>query len=98
MLRVIPTLLLSGRELVKTRGFSNPIYIGDPRNVVRILSEKEVDELILLDIRASKDGIEPDYDLIEDIVSEAFMPVCFGGGVRSVAQARRLLRLGMEKI
>lgn len=98
MLRVIPTLLLSGGELVKTRRFKHPVYVGDPRNVVRILNEKEVDELILLDIRASKDDTEPDYDLIEDIVSEAFMPVCFGGGVRTVAQARRLLRLGMEKI
>ena len=98
MLRVIPTLLLAGRELVKTRRFRDPVYIGDPRNVVRLFHDKQVDELHLLDIRASKDRTEPDYDLIEDVVSEASMPVCFGGGVRTVEQARRLLRIGIEKI
>jgi cyclase len=98
MLRVIPTLLLSGRGLVKTRRFADPVYVGDPRNVDRIFDEKEVDELLLFDICASKDDREPDYGLVQDIVTEAFMPVCFGGGVRSVEQARRLLRLGVEKI
>lgn len=98
MLRVIPTLLLQGRGLVKTRRFRDPVYVGDPRNVVRIFNEKEVDELVLLDVRASRDGTQPDLDMIQEIVSEAFMPVCYGGGVRSLEQARALLRLGVEKV
>jgi cyclase len=96
--RVIPCLLLKGGGLVKTIGFKNPSYVGDPINAVRIFSEKEVDELVLLDIEASKFGREPDYEQIRDIVSEAFMPVGYGGGVTMLAQARRLAGVGVEKI
>ncbi len=96
--RVIPVLLLRRRGLVKTVGFRRPKYVGDPINVVRIFNEKEVDELLLTEIVATKDGKEPDYELLEQIASEAFMPVGYGGSVRSVAQAKRILRLGIEKI
>jgi len=95
---VIPVLLLSGQGLVKTVGFSRPSYVGDPVNTVKIFNEKEVDELVLLDIDASRSGAEPNYQLLEEIVGEAFMPIAYGGGIRSAEQARRLIRLGIEKI
>ncbi len=97
-IRVIPTLLLDEARLVKTRRFKKPLYVGDPINVVKIFNEKEVDELIITDISASRAGREPNFALIEQIASEAFMPVCYGGAVRTVEQARALLRLGVEKI
>lgn len=96
--RVIPTLLLSGGGLVKTMAFGRPKYVGDPINAVKIFNEKEVDELIVLDIDASKRRASPNYDLLAQIATECFMPVCYGGGVTSVEQARRLVQLGIEKI
>jgi cyclase len=84
--------------LVKTIRFRNPRYVGDPINAVKIFNEKEVDELILLDIDATVDRREPQYELIEDIVSEAFMPVCYGGGIKTIDQMRRLFALGIEKV
>jgi cyclase len=96
--RVIPVLLLEDGGLVKTQQFRDPVYVGDPINVVKIFNEKEVDELVLLDIRATRRGAEPDFAMIESIVSEAFMPVCYGGGVRTVEHARRMLALGVEKV
>ena len=87
---VIPCLLLHQGGLVKTVGFKKPRYVGDPINAVRILNEKEVDELILLDIDATVEKREPHCQLIEDVISEAFMPVCYGGGVTSKDQMRRL--------
>lgn len=96
--RVIPCLLLRGNGLVKTRRFKDPVYVGDPVNAVRIFSDKEVDELVVLDIDASRENREPNYDLIEEIASECFMPVAYGGGVRTLAQVRRLIRSGVEKI
>jgi cyclase len=96
--RVIPTLLLRRQGLVKTQRFANPVYVGDPINVVRILNDKQVDELVLTEITASRVGASPDFALLEQIASEAFMPVAYGGGVSSVEQAKRLLRLGIEKI
>ncbi|MGE7773621.1 AglZ/HisF2 family acetamidino modification protein [Chitinophaga sp. NPDC101104] len=96
--RVIPTLLLKDGGLVKTKKFNSPVYIGDPTNAVRIFNEKEVDELILIDIEATSQKNEPDYQLIERIVSESFMPVCYGGGIKTVDQARQLFRLGVDKI
>jgi cyclase len=95
--RIIPVLLLEGRRLVKTRRFADPRYIGDPVNAVRIFNQKEVDELMLLDIRAAETG-SPDFDLVKEIASEAFMPVAYGGGVRSLADMDRLFDLGVEKI
>lgn len=96
--RIIPTLLLSGGKLVKTVCFDKPKYVGDPINAVKIFNEKEVDELIVLDIEASKRGSEPSYALLSDLASECFMPVCYGGGVTSVEQARRIVQLGIEKV
>ena len=81
-IRVIPTLLIDGRgRLVKTVKFAKRTYIGDPINAVKIFNTKEVDELILLDIDATREARAPNYALIEDIVSEAFMPVSYGGGI-----------------
>jgi cyclase len=96
--RVIPCLLLRNSGLVKTRNFANPKYVGDPINTIRIFNEKEVDELMVLDITASKDRREPDYTLIEQFAGECFMPLAYGGGIRSVEQARQLFALGVEKI
>jgi len=96
--RVIPCLLLKDGGLVKTRKFSNPMYVGDPINAIRIFNEKEVDELVVLDIEASKIRKEPDYALIEQYASECFMPLCYGGGVRTIDQARCLFSIGVEKI
>jgi cyclase len=97
-LRVIPVLLLRRTGLVKTVRFREPKYVGDPINIVRIFNDKEVDELILTEIVATRSGKGPDFELLEQIGSEAFMPVCYGGGVRTIADARRILRLGIEKI
>lgn len=96
--RVIPCLLLRGHGLVKTRKFKDPVYVGDPVNAVRIFSEKEVDELVLLDIDASREGRGPDYELVAEIAGECFMPVAYGGGVRSLEQVRKLIRSGVEKV
>jgi imidazole glycerol-phosphate synthase subunit HisF len=96
--RVIPCLLLSGRGLVKTVAFKDPRYLGDPRNTVRIFNEKEVDELVLLDIRATPSGSSPNFELIEEIVGEAFMPIAYGGGVKSIEQCSRIFAIGVEKV
>jgi len=96
--RVIPVLLLRRHGVVKTVRFRNPEYVGDPINIVRIFNDKEVDELVLTEITATRAGSAPDFELLEQIASEAFMPLCYGGGVRSASDARRILRLGMEKI
>lgn len=96
--RVIPCLLLRGHGLVKTRKFKDPVYVGDPVNAVRIFSEKEVDELVVLDIDASREGREPNYELVAEIAGECFMPVAYGGGIRTFDQVRRLIRSGVEKV
>lgn len=96
--RVIPCLLISGNGLVKTKKFKEPVYIGDPVNAVRIFSDKEADELMILDIDASRQGREPNYELIAEMAGEAFMPVSYGGGIRNIEQIRRLIRLGVEKV
>lgn len=96
--RVIPALLLSNGGLVKTRKFKRPKYIGDPVNTVRIFNEKEVDELMILDIDASKKALEPDLPLIEEIASECFMPLTYGGGIRTIEQAADIFSCGVEKI
>lgn len=96
--RIIPCLLLHNNGLYKTVQFKNPVYIGDPINAVKIFNDKEVDELIIIDIDATVGGRSIDYERIEDIVSEAFMPVCYGGGVRNIEQMHRLFSLGVEKV
>jgi cyclase len=96
--RVIPVLLLADGGLVKTVRFREPRYVGDPINAVRIFNDKQVDELVVLDIGATVEGRPPDFDAIAEIVSEAFMPVAYGGGVRDVGTATRLVQLGVEKV
>lgn len=96
--RVIPCLLLRNGGLVKTEKFANPKYVGDPINAIRIFNDKEVDELMVLDISASREHREPNYSAIEQFAGECFMPLCYGGGVRTVEQARQLFALGVEKV
>ena len=96
--RIMPCLLLSGRGLVKGVKFKKHQYVGDPVNVVRIYNEKEVDELILLDIRATPERLEPNYRAVEEVAGECFMPLAYGGGVTSVKQMARLFNLGVEKV
>ena len=96
--RVIPCLLIHNKGLVKTVQFTNPKYVGDPINAVKIFNEKEVDELIVLDIDATVMGVEPDYSLIQKLALECRMPLCYGGGVKTVEQAQRIVKLGVEKI
>ena len=96
--RLIPVLLLKNEGLVKTYKFTKPKYIGDPINAVKIFNEKEVDEIIIIDIDATKTNNEPNFNLIKQITSECFMPLCYGGGIKSVDQASKLFSLGIEKI
>jgi imidazole glycerol-phosphate synthase subunit HisF len=96
--RVTPTLLLKNGGLVKGMQFKNHKYVGDPINAVKIFNEKEVDELVFLDISATPNKREPNFDLISDIASEAFMPFAYGGGVKTVKQIEKLFSLGVEKV
>jgi cyclase len=96
--RVIPCLLLHKGGLYKTVRFKDPTYIGDPINAVRIFNDKEVDELIFLDIDASVQNRGPDYKMVEDIASECFMPLCYGGGIKNINQMKTLFSLGVEKV
>jgi imidazole glycerol-phosphate synthase subunit HisF len=96
--RVIPCLLLHHKGLVKTINFRDPKYLGDPINIVRIFNDKEVDELIFLDISASSEGKKPQFDLLRSITSECFMPVCYGGGIKTLEDIKTLFSLGVEKI
>lgn len=96
--RIIPCLLIQNKGLVKTVNFKLPTYIGDPVNAVKIYNEKEVDELVILDIDATALGREPDYKLIENLASECRMPVCFGGGIKTVEHIINIIKLGVEKV
>ena len=96
--RIIPCLLVQNGGLVKTTRFKDPKYVGDPINAVRIFNEKEADELIILDIDASVQGVSPNLKMIQFWASECRMPLCYGGGVKSVEQAKTIIGLGVEKI
>jgi cyclase len=96
--RVIPCLLVHEGGLVKTVGFKVPKYVGDPINAVKIFNEKEADELVVLDIDATVNGAEPDYKMIANLAAECRMPLCYGGGVRSAEQAKKIIGLGVEKV
>ncbi|WP_294285689.1 AglZ/HisF2 family acetamidino modification protein [uncultured Chryseobacterium sp.] len=96
--RIIPCLLIHDKGLVKTEQFKNPRYLGDPMNAVRIFNEKEVDEIIVLDIDATVEGRGPDFKMIEHLAEECRMPLCYGGGVTTVEQAQKIFSLGVEKI
>jgi cyclase len=96
--RVIPCLLLKNEGLVKTVRFKQPKYVGDPINAVKIFNEKEVDELVFLDITATIENRKPPIKLISEIATECFMPFCYGGGIRSLEDVAELIKLGVEKV
>jgi cyclase len=96
--RIIPVLLIRNKGLVKTIKFDKSKYIGDPINAVKIFNDKEVDEIVILDIDASKKNSKPDFDLIASIASECFMPLAYGGGVQTLEDMSRLFDIGVEKV
>jgi cyclase len=96
--RIIPCLLVHKKGLVKTTNFKDPKYVGDPINAVKIFNEKEVDELIVLDIDATKEHREPDFEMIKNLANECRMPFCYGGGITSVEHAKMIISLGAEKV
>jgi cyclase len=96
--RIIPCLLIHNKGLVKTVKFKEPKYVGDPINAVKIFNEKEVDELIVLDIDATKDNRGPNLKMIKNLADECRMPLCYGGGINTVDQAVKIISLGVEKV
>ena len=96
--RIIPCLLVHNKGLVKTVNFKDPKYVGDPINAVKIFNEKEVDELIVLDIDATIEKREPDFKMIKNLATECRMPLCYGGGVTTPEQAKKIIKLGAEKV
>lgn len=96
--RVIPCLLLSEEGLYKTTQFKKPKYIGDPINAVKIFNDKEVDELVFLDISATENNTDPNFKLLKEIASECFMPLAYGGGINKLEQAKRIFECGIEKV
>ena len=96
--RIIPTMLLREGDLVKTKQFKNPNYLGDPINAIKIFNEKGVDELCILDITASQKEREPDMELLKQMASEAFMPLSYGGGITDISQIKKIFMAGFEKV
>lgn len=97
-IRVIPILLIDNGRAVITRKFKNPIYVGDPINAIKIFNDKEVDDMIILDITDKRKQLEPNYDLISDMASESFMPLAYGGHIGEMSQADRIISSGIEKL
>ncbi len=97
-IRVIPSLLLKNTGLVKTTKFKKPVYIGDPINAVRIFNDKEVDEIVFLDITKTIENKSPNYNLIKDIADECFVPFAYGGGIKGIDSIRKIFKLGAEKV
>jgi cyclase len=96
--RIIPCLTMQHMDMVKTIHFKNPRYIGDPVNSVRIFNNKDVDEMCILDITATIERREPDFGFLHEIASEAFMPLGYGGGIKTLSQAKEIFRIGYEKV
>ena len=96
--RLTPCLLIRDKGLVKTVNFNDSKYVGDPLNVVKIFNEKEVDEIIILDIDATADSKIPDLLMIKNLAAECRMPLCYGGGISSIAQIQEIISLGVEKV
>lgn len=96
--RIIPVLLLTGQALVKTRKFKSPTYLGDPVNTVRIFNDMEVDEIVLLDISATPEHKHPQLNLLQDIAAEALFPMAYGGGVKDLDVAQKIIESGYERI
>ena len=96
--RILPVLLLDGYDLVKGVQFKDHKYVGDPINTINIFNDKNVDELIFLDISRTKNKLPPNYKIIKEIADEAFMPFCYGGGINSIDQIDQIFKIGVEKI
>ena len=96
--RVIPVLLLQKGGLVKTVKFKNPTYVGDPINAVKIFNEKEIDEIVVLDIDASREKRGPNFEQVKEIAGEAFIPLAYGGGISTLDQVKELFYIGVEKV
>jgi cyclase len=96
--RIIPTLLIQNKGLVKTSQFKNPVYLGDPINAIKIFNEKEVDELVIFDIEASKNRKGIDWSMLNRLNREAFMPLGYGGGIKTIDDIKRIINLGYEKV
>ncbi len=96
--RIIPCLLLKNSGLVKTIRFKDPKYVGDPINTLKIFNEKEVDEIVFLDIRATLENKAPPFKLLEQVASECFMPLGYGGGIRKIQDMKTLFSIGVEKV
>ncbi len=97
-IRVIPVLLLKNGGLVKTVKFKKPKYVGDPINAIKIFNEKEVDELVFLDITATNKNRKPSLKVISEIAGECFMPLCYGGGIKTIDEIKEILNIGVEKV
>lgn len=96
--RILPILCLDGKKLVKTVQFKQPKYIGDPINALKIFNDKMVDEILVLDITASKNSKGPNFDYLKDLASECFSPLGYGGGIRNLNDARKVFECGVEKV
>lgn len=96
--RIVPCLLIDNKGLVKTINFKNPRYLGDPFNTIRLFNGKEVDEIIVIDIGASRDNKTPDFDMIRKLASECFMPICYGGGLKQISDIEKVFKLGIDKV
>jgi len=96
--RVIPIIQINNRDLVKTVQFQHPKYLGDPLNAIKIFNEKRVDELVIIDINSSKNNAPIDFDYIESLCSECFMPISYGGGIKSMSDIKNLFSIGIEKV
>jgi imidazole glycerol-phosphate synthase subunit HisF len=96
--RIIPSLLISNKRLVKTKKFKNPVYLGDPINAIKIFNEKQADEIVVIDITVSNNKQGPNFNLIEEICTECFMPIAYGGGINSIEHIQKLIQLGVEKV
>src|SRR3546814_14137703 len=96
--RIIPCLLIEDGAMVKTRRFARRTYLGDPVNVINLFNRFEVDEIVLLDISATGRGSGPDFALLESLAEECWVPLTYGGGIRSVADVERIIRAGVEKV
>jgi cyclase len=96
--RIIPCLLLKGKGFVKTTNFKNPVYLGDPQNIINIFNQKMIDEIMILDISASFEKRHPNFDLIQKLSSRSFSPMCIGGGINSISDAEKLFNIGIEKV
>ena len=97
-IRVVPILLLDEQGLYKTKSFKNPVYIGDPINAVQIFNKKEVDELIIIDYTSREKNNKINFDYLKEIVSESFMPICYGGNINSMEDCEKLFKIGLEKV